>query len=809
MFHFVFRSACAIFADMWNTIKHEAQRLWKKYAYCRMIYKAGIPVAAALLLWYVFCLPAVLFDVPYSTVVTDRNGELLGARIAADQQWRFPDSSSVPEKYAVCLLEFEDRYFRLHWGVNPLSMARAAWQNAESGRVVSGASTITMQTVRLARKEKRTFAEKIIEMIWATRLEFSCTKNEILNLYASHAPMGANVVGVSAASWRYFGHDAATLSWAEAATLAVLPNSPSMIHPGRNRNRLLEKRNRLLGKLYRRNVLDKTTYDLAVEEPLLDRPFPLPQIASHLVTRLYLEQPGQHIRSTIDKQRQLQIEQILNRWNAEFSQNGIHNIAALVIDLPRNEVAAYCGNVHFDKSISANQVDVIQSPRSTGSILKPFLYCAMLQEGALLPHQLLPDVPVNINGFTPKNFSLQYDGAAPASQALARSLNVPFVVSLRKYGVAKFRNLLVEAGMTTITRSADNYGLSLILGGAEGKLWDITCMYARMGQTLNDYLATGAYRQRPPVSYLYGENDEEEEEETISKPLFSAGAIWQTLEALTNVNRPEELDWRTVPSMQKIAWKTGTSFGFRDGWAIGISPRYAVGVWVGNSDGEGRPGLVGARTAGMAMFDIFNCLPASRWFGVPSGDLTKAETCRESGFLRGLSCPDALSDTALVCPKGLDAAACPFHREVNLSEDMKYQVYNNCAGGRGIVHTQWFVLPASWALYYREQHPAYRPLPPFSPECAGNAQDKVMEFIYPFPYAVVSLPKQLDGSDGEMVFELACRLPEKRVFWHLDNSYIGETQQFHRKAARPPKGIHKLTVVDEDGNTAAVSFTVK
>ncbi|GAB6012024.1 penicillin-binding protein 1C [Viscerimonas tarda] len=795
---------------MRDSIKQQAIRLLEKYKNSKRKYRMGIPVLFVLLVWYVFCLPSTLFDVPYSTVVTDRRGELIGARLATDQQWRFPSVDSLPDNYKTCLIEFEDQYFRYHWGVNPVSVARAIQQNLSNKRVVSGASTITMQTVRLARKEKRTFAEKLIEMIWATRLEFSCSKDEILHLYASHAPMGANVVGVAAASWRYFGHDISTLSWAEAATLAVLPNSPSMMHFGRNRDKLLDKRNRLLERLYKKNILDKTGYELALDEPLPNQPYPLPQIAPHLVTRIYLEKTGQQVRSTIDKQRQLQVESILNRWNAGFAQNGVNNIASMVIDLETNEVVAYCGNVHFEKSISANQVDILQSPRSTGSILKPFLYCAMLQDGVLLPNQLLPDIPVNINGFSPKNFSLQYDGAVPASQALARSLNVPFVVSLRKYGIPKFRNLLINAGMTTITRSADNYGLSLILGGAEGKLWDITCMYAGMGQTLNDYLSTGSYLQHPPVSYLYVERDEDDEpEEAHSKPLFSAGAIWQTFEALTNVNRPEELDWRSIPSIQKIAWKTGTSFGFRDGWAVGISPRYAVGVWVGNSDGEGRPGLTGSRTAGMVMFDIFNYLPSSRWFGVPTGDLVKVETCRESGFLKGYNCPDASADTTLVCRKGLDATACPYHIAVNLSEDLKYQVYDDCAGARGIVHTPWFVLPASWELYYRDQHPDYISLPPYSPECMGNGQDKIMEFIYPFSGAVISLPKQLDGSEGELVFELAYRLSQKRIFWHLDNSYIGETQHFHKKTAHPSKGEHKLTVVDEDGNTASVKFTVK
>ncbi len=780
-----------------------------RYSGSRKRYRVGIPVLFILLIAYIFCLPSHLFDVSYSTVVTDRNGELMGARLSSDQQWRFPATDSVPDKYRLCVIEFEDKYFSYHWGVNPVSIIRAAKQNFTNKKVVSGASTITMQTVRMARKEKRTFGEKFIEIILATRLEFSYSKDEIISLYASHAPMGANVVGISAASWRYFGHNASDLSWAEAATLAVLPNSPAIMHFGRNREKLLQKRNRLLKKLHDRNIIDETDYQLAISEPLPGQPYPLPQTAPHFVTKIHLEKPGIQTRSTIDKQRQIHIETILNRWNAEFSQNGIKNISSLVIDLESNEVIVYCGNVHFDKNISANQVDIIQSARSTGSILKPFLYCAMLQEGILLPGQLLPDVPVNYNGFSPKNFSLQYDGAVPASEALARSLNIPFVVMLRNYGIPKFRNILRNSGMSTITRSADTYGLSLILGGAEGKLWDITSIYSHMGQTLNNYLETGKYfEKQEPIYILSGKNGKLKNNEVV-QPIFAAGAIWHTLEALTNVNRPEEMDWRSIPSIQKIAWKTGTSFGFRDGWAVGISPKYAVGVWVGNSDGEGRPGLTGARTAGMVMFDIFDYLPSSKWFGIPYNDLKMAEVCHQSGFIKGYNCPDTSSDTLWVCPRAADGVACTYHKPVNLSSDLKYQVYNDCAGERGIVHTSWFVLPASWEFYYKEQHPDYITLPSFSPECSGSDFNKVMEFIYPFPGAVISLPKQLDGTEGELVFELAHRSSATRIFWHLDNRYIGETSNFHKQAAKPAKGNHQLTAVDEEGNSISIRFTVK
>lgn len=780
----------------------------KKYRTSKKRYRIGIPILVILLIWYIFCLPSILFNVPYSTVVYDRNSELLGARLSEDQQWRFPTSDSLPEKYKICLIEFEDQYFKYHWGVNPLSIGRAIIQNSKSNKIASGASTITMQTIRLSRKKDRTFTEKFYEIILATRLEFSYSKDEIINLYASHAPMGANVVGISAASWRYFGHEAATLSWAEAATLAVLPNSPSIMHFGRNRDKLLNKRNRLLAKLYERNILDKTDYELAISELLPSNPYPLPQIAPHLVNKIYSEYKGKQVISTVDKQKQIQVENILMRWNAEFAQNEIKNIAAIVIDIEKNEIVSYCGNVHFNKSTSANQVDILQAPRSTGSILKPFLYCAMLQDGQLLPNQLLPDIPININGFSPKNFSLKYDGAVPASEALARSLNVPFVVLLRKYGIPRFHLLLKNSGMTTINRSANNYGLSLILGGAEGKLWDISQAYANMAKTLTEYNSTGKYFEPIEAQYILNTKDKVEPEET-SNPLFSAGAIWQTFDALTNVNRPEDIDWRSIPSMQKVAWKTGTSFGFRDGWAIGITPKYVVGVWVGNSDGEGRPGLVGTRTAGLVMFDIFNSLPASRWFNRPTNDLIKIETCKESGFLKSYNCPDFSSDTIYISKKGVNSQACPYHIKVNLSEDLKYQVFNDCSGARGIVNTSWFVLPASWEMYYREHHSSYQSLPPYAPECIGNSSQKPMEFIYPYYNAVVNIPKQLDGSLGEIIFEIAHRNPGTRVFWHLDQKYLGETKEFHKKAATPNRGEHKLTVVDEEGNSLSVKFTVK
>lgn len=756
--------------------------------------KVILCILAFLVTGYIFCLPRHLFHVPYSTVVTDRNEELLGARIASDGQWRFPPRNTTPEKIKECLITFEDKHFYHHWGVNPFAIGRAFYQNVKNKRIVSGGSTLTMQTIRLARNESRTFREKLIEMIWATRLEFRASKEEILSMYISHAPFGGNVVGLDAAAWRYFGHSADDLSWAESAMLAVLPNAPAMIHLSKGRKTLLDKRNRLLKQLLEKKTIDSSTYELAISEPLPDEPHPLPQIAPYLVSRFYQERNGEYSRSTINRGIQTQVEDLAERWSNEFGRSDIRNLAILVIDIPSNQVVAYCGNVHFDRKQGGNQVDVIQAPRSTGSILKPFLYYAMLQEGSLLPDMLLPDVPVNINGFTPQNFSMQFEGAVPASEALARSLNIPAVTMLQRYGVPKFHSFLQQIGLKTINRSSSHYGLSLILGGAEATLWDVTNAYAMMGRSLLQ-LPQRSCSLLLPTSRI-----------TESTDPFQPGAVWQTFDALKEVNRPEEIDWKSIPSMQTIAWKTGTSYGFRDAWAVGVTPRYAVGVWVGNATGEGKPGLVGAQTAGPVLFDIFNLLPSSSWFTRPAGIFVEAEVCRKSGHLKGRFCDE--TDTLLVLPAGLRTEACPYHHLVTLSADESQRIYENCANTEPTLQKSWFTLPPVWEWYYKQHHPEYKPLPPFKAGC-GEDTFQPMQFIYPPMNARIKLPKQLDGSKGFLTVELAHSNPNATVFWHLDETYQAQTQDFHKISLQPAAGKHSLTAVDGEGNTISTTFFVE
>lgn len=752
----------------------------------------------ALLVAYIFCLPEPLFEVPYATVVTDRNGELLGARIAGDEQWRFPACDTAPEKFKICLINFEDRYFRYHWGVNPFSIGRALLQNISEGRVASGGSTLTMQLIRLSRNRKRTVWEKCVEAILATRLEFRYSKSKILALYAAHAPFGGNVVGLEAAAWRYFGRPPAQLSWAEAATLAVLPNAPAMMHLSKNRKFLLEKRNRLLKRLREEGIIDETTCSLALDESLPGEPLPLPQLAPHLVAHFYKSSEGRQTVSTVDKNLQVRVEDLLERWRQEFTRSDIRNAAAIVIDVRKNQAIAYCGNVQFNE----NQVDVIQAERSTGSILKPFLYCAALQEGEILPRTLLPDIPININGFAPQNFNLQFEGAAPANEAVSRSLNIPLVYLLRKYSVPKFYDFLKGNHVVSLPKPAAHYGLSLILGGAEATLSDVANAYSNMARSL---LGLEAARYALSLEAASSSVRENPHRLRSASGGFNPGAAWQVFEAISGANRPEQIDWKTLPSMQKIAWKTGTSYGFRDAWAVGVTPQYVVGVWVGNASGEGRPELTGARTAGPVMFDIFELLPSSAWFERPD-EFTEAEVCRQSGYLKGRFCED--TDTALILPNGLRTASCPFHIRINLTADERFRVSESCTETEIATRRSWFLLPPAWAWYYKQHHPEYKSLPALLSGCGEDALQP-MQLIYPQGNARVKLPRQLDGTTGEITLELAHSNPRATVFWHINSEYIASTGDFHKLSVRLPAGNHAVTVVDNEGHTISCSIKVE
>lgn len=771
-------------------------------------HRIKISVVLILFLFWFFCLPKQLFKDPTSTVVTSSDNVLIGARIANDGQWRFPEMDSIPERFKQSILLFEDEYFYKHPGFNPISIFNAIKHNLTKD-TRRGGSTISQQVIRLSRKNKgRTYFEKCIEIFMATRLELRYSKEDILKLYATHTPYGGNVVGLETASWRYFGIPAQELSWGQSATLAVLPNAPSLIFPGRNEQLLLKKRNRLLKKLWSENHIDETTYELAIAEPLPQKPIALPNITPHLTERIKKEHQGKRIQTSIDRHLQYRVNVLAERHHQRLKSNEIHNLAILILDVKTRNILSYVGNSPSGKQ-HGNYVDIITKNRSTGSTLKPFLFASLMHEGQLLPNTLVKDVPTVINGYNPKNFNKKHSGVVPASRALSRSLNVPAVRLLRQYGLQKFYNKLHKMSLKSVNKPAGHYGLALILGGAESSLWDLTKTYASAASTLNYFESNSStYRTNEFVEPNYLLNTEIDfGEQQFEAPVLNAGSLYHTIKSLQEVNRPEgDENWQFFDSSKRIAWKTGTSFGFKDAWAVGVTPKYAIGIWAGNADGEGRPGLTGVTAAAPILFDVLDALPNSGWFQQPFDDLIELEICSQSGHLASAFCNNVRKE--LLPINGTKSKQCPYHRQVFLDASETFRVNSECYPLEDMVAKNWFTLPPVIEYYYSSSNPNYNPLPVYLQGCYIS-ESQLMEFIYPKKNEQVLLPKDLGNNTTEIIFKLAHQRTNSIVYWYLDETYIGTTENFHELIYQAKSGTYLLTAVDDEGNRIQQNVSVK
>jgi penicillin-binding protein 1C len=752
-----------------------------------------------IVIWY-FSLPKPLFDTPLSTVVWSKNDKLLGARVAKDGQWRFPPSTEIPKKFETCIIYFEDEYFEYHPGFNPVSIFKALGHNlTEDGK--RGGSTLTQQVVRLSRQQPRTYSEKLIELFLAIRLEVEFSKKEILNFYASYAPFGGNVVGLETASWRYFNLPAKDLNWSQSAALAVLPNAPSLVFPGRNEDIYKQKRDRLLKKLFDNKIIDSTTYKLSLLEDLPGKVLALPNITPQLTEWLRQTDRNAQIKTTINFERQLQINGIVERHLNIWSNNQVYNAAVLVADVKTGNVISYTANT-LNPDRPFYHVDMIRSERSTGSLLKPILYASLIDDGELLPQQLVKDTPARFNNYAPQNFSKSFLGAVPADISLQKSLNVPAVRLLKVYGIERFINKLNQLGLESIDKSADHYGLPLILGGAESSLWQLTQMYTLLAQGLR-FSETSQAENLSQNLNIIADKEVTHSNRSIPKVL-SPASIYNMFEAMSGLDRPGlDAGWKAYASSQKIAWKTGTSYGFKDAWSIGLTKDYVVGVWVGNADGNGRPNLVGVNAAAPLMFSVFENLPKSgRWFEKPYSDMKTVEVCAKSGFLRSLNCPQT---EKIDIPKvQLKLKPCSYHRLVNLTGDEQYQVNLSCNINEERKTSSWFVLPPIMEYYYKKQHSNYKTLPDYHPNCRSLTTTPI-ELIYPKPNQDIILPKTFEGTVSQVVFK-AVYDENKTLYWHIDDKYVGSTQYFHEMQLQPKSGEHILTLVGEEGQQIQRSF---
>lgn len=776
--------------------------------------------------WFYQCLPDKLFNASYSSIVLSREDKLMGAHIAGDEQWRFPPVKTVPEKFSASLIAFEDKRFRYHFGVDPLAIARAVSLNLRQGRVASGASTLSMQVIRLSQQNPpRTLWNKLLEALKAIRLETRHSKEEILNLYASHAPFGGNVVGLEAAAWRYFGRAADKLSWAESAMLAVLPNSPGLIHVGRSRTKLKSKRDRLLLALKEQSILTELDYSLAITEPLPLKPEPLPRLAPHLLDSLILKhqqqksQEAPRFTTSIKHSTQRAAMQIAKHHGETLALRGVNNLAMLVIDNRTFEVLAYVGNTPKDTANKfGHAIDLITRPRSTGSTLKPFLFASMIQQGEILPETLVADTPVRYSGYQPKNFHRDFHGAVVARAALASSLNIPAVNMLSYHGVERFLDTLKKMGLSHLHRNARDYGLPLILGGAEASLWELTSLYANMAFIAQqDKPADWRYYQQATLNrslHKAGENQQQNSHTTRLNKI-SPPTAWMTLQSLLEVTRPGNAGfWKRFNSTKKIAWKTGTSFGHRDAWAIGTTPQYTVGVWIGNASGEGKPGVTGVTLAAPMMFDMFNRLSLDgSWFEKPVAQMRTIKLCKNDGFLANDLCDAKEYDI----PKSSHfERISPNHQRVHIVEEggKLWRVHSGCESVSKMQIRNWFVLPPDQAFYYKQFNANYLPLPEWREDCESTSRElseigeNPISLIYPRSNTQVYIPKDLANERSKVVFKAVHRTPSARIFWHLDNTFLGITQDIHQQAIWVNAGKHEITLVDEKGRQVSQVFEV-
>lgn len=538
-----------------------------------------------------------------SRLVTDRQGALLRPFLTADQSWRLPTHPrEVDVNYLSLLIAYEDQRFYHHPGVDPLALARALGQWLVAGHPVSGASTLTMQVARLLEPRPRTLVSKLLEMARAMQLEWRLDKEEILAIYLTLTPMGGNLEGVRAASWAYWGREPNPLTTAQAALLIALPQSPTARRPDRHPQQAQAGVARVLAQLVDRAVLAPVAAREALREPLPGHKRPLPFVAPHLAARLVAGAPsGAVVRSTLEMGLQRGVEALVRRYG--LAQEDGATAAVVVADHRRRQVRAYVSGHDFYGV--AGQVDLVRAVRSPGSALKPFLYGLAMDDRVIHPETILEDRPLRYGGYAPRNFDTDFHGEVTVSQALRDSLNLPAVALVDRVGPVRFAALLNQNGAGLVFPKKEMApGLALALGGVGITLEGLATLYASLAEG-------GVSRGLQYVKSLAAAGgDDSQGHPPWEVRLTTPATAWHLTRILAGAARPDHFSQQMGgPGRTVIAYKTGTSYGFRDAWALGYSTSHTVGVWVGRPDGSARPGSFGRNTAAPLLFQVFDLLP--------------------------------------------------------------------------------------------------------------------------------------------------------------------------------------------------------
>lgn len=723
-----------------------------------------------------------------SKIVRFNDGSVMRAYVSSDEQYRiYLRLYDIDVKLVKSTIAYEDRFFYIHPGFNPISLLRAIYLNIKERRIVSGGSTITMQLARILEPKRRNILSKLVELFRAIQFEIRLGKRRILELYLNLAPYGGNVEGVGAASLGYFGKLPYDLTPAEIAFLVSLPQSPTLRKPGG----LIpqeEGRNRVLKKMLKNRIINLEEFNIAKESSTPSGFIPFPFYAPHAADYVILRFPENNdIKSTIDKDIQMKIEGIAYSYRRKIRSYGARDLSIVVIENESGKVRGLLGSLDYFDSLSG-QVRGFDAMRSPGSLLKPFLYIKCIEEGLITKEMLFEDVPYRFKDYSPLNFNKTFSGIVKAEDALSYSLNIPFVMLLRKYGYNNFISLLKETGL-----EFNRYiGLPLIIGGKEISLLYITNLYASLsrGGIFFDY------------SVL--------EEDTIKnlKRIFNPSAVLLCLDALKKRKRPDapDISKYTIPK-GNIYWKTGTSMKRKDAWSVGFKNKYTVGVWVGNFTGEGNDSIIGALLAAPIMFDMINSIDKEQnekldWLEFAEEGIESVEVCVFSGYKPNENCPERKKIAVL--KKAYPYEPCPYHKKYLVEKKTNFRVCPDKEYKKGeIIEKVFIVFPplVQNVLGYGKE-------PQFSPDCRKKDEQNFLVILQPVDGATYIIPKGVKNTEF-IPLQGYTSSKEGNIYWFVNGKYIGNSTSGEIINLDSNEEILEIFAQDNNGNRNKVKVFIK
>lgn len=757
---------------------------------------AGTLIVIALLNWVVFPLPHDKLTRAHGTFVYSRDNHLLNCFTAEDRFWRKPVSlDSISPLLVSTVIATEDKWFRWHPGFNPVALISAAYDNLSKGKFVRGGSTLTMQIARMMEPKERTIPNKLLEILRAVQLELAYCKDDLLEIYFNLAPYGGNIEGVGAASYLYFGKRPSDLTLSEVAILTAIPASPNQFRPDANSERCRQRRDLILDRLLAENQIDSLEMAQAKREEIPDSRVQPVVAAPHLSQLLAQRYPERtELVSTLDFKLQVVCEQLATGFQQSLREKGINNLSVVVLDTRTSELLAMVGSADFGDTKHQGQVNGAIAPRSPGSALKPFVYGLGFEKGLISPELRVEDLAVNYAGYIPVNYDGEYHGVVPVNDALIQSLNVPAVNLASRVGVGQIYNLLKQGGISTLNRKSHEYGLPLVLGSCEVSLLELVNLYAMLGRG-------GEFR---PKALLM--NDKA----PASERLFSAETCYLLSDILSELKRPDlPSSWEFTTNMPRVAWKTGTSYGRKDAWAVGYNPEYTVGVWAGNFTAEGSIAIVGAEIAAPLMLSIFDHLYTNKqapWNTAPE-NIKLRPVCAVSGMPAGAACPSTVQESFFA---GVSSTReCDIHQRILVDASTGFKLCPYCSEGKKHaekVIERWSPKVASWLL--RQGVISF--LPQHNPDCRGETGGDEPVITSPEQGATYMVQEHAPLEYQKILFEASAGSDAVRLHWFLDGQlFATASNSGSRIFYAPIRGEHRLMCVDALGRSTSITFRVE